>query len=257
MTGPTPYADINSLLRELLIGAQAILGQHLVGLYLTGSLAEGDFNPQTSDIDFLVITNDVLSDENISALKAMHARLRASGQKWATHIEGVYIPLAALRRYDPKQARYPHLGVDGHFDVEQHGGESIIQRHSLRERGVIVAGPAPQDFIDPLAPDDLRAAAFNLLHDWWAPMLHHTPEFLRTAEYQAYAVLTMCRMWYTQEYGEVVSKPAAARWALATLDKPWPALIEWALAWRPDLQMDRDDKLAATVDFIRYTLEDS
>lgn len=185
----------------------------------------------------------------------MHAHLRASGLRWATHIEGDYVPRSALRRYDPALARYPHLGVDGHFEVEQHGGESIIQRHSLREHGVVIAGPDPKSLMDPIPPDELRAATLNLLQAWWAPMLDQNPAFLHSAEYKAYAVLTMCRMWYTLEHGAVVSKPAAARWARTTLDKRWVALIEWALRWRPDLQVDDEEKLRETLDFIRHTLK--
>ena len=37
--------------------------------------------------------------------------------------------------------------------------------------------------------------------------------------YQAYAILSMCRVLYTLEFGTVVSKPAAARWAQGTLDE--------------------------------------
>ncbi len=57
--GPTPYPDVNAVLRLLLEGAQPILGDHFIGLYLYGSLASGDFNPQTSDIDFVVVTDTI------------------------------------------------------------------------------------------------------------------------------------------------------------------------------------------------------
>jgi hypothetical protein len=43
--------EVNTVLQALLTGAQAVLGEHFIGLYLYGSLASGDFNPQSSDID--------------------------------------------------------------------------------------------------------------------------------------------------------------------------------------------------------------
>jgi hypothetical protein len=133
---PTPYPDVNAVLHELLSGVQAILGDHFIGMYLHGSLASGGFDPQRScDIDFVVVTADELPDEMLPALKTMHARIAASGLKWATRLEGDYIPRPALRRYDPGHARYPHLGVDGHFDVEQHDSDGVIQRHTIREHG--------------------------------------------------------------------------------------------------------------------------
>ena len=55
MTDPTPYPDVNAVLHALLSDAQTILGNHLVGLYLYGSLASGDFDPGRSDIDFVVV----------------------------------------------------------------------------------------------------------------------------------------------------------------------------------------------------------
>ncbi len=47
---PTPYADVNAVLNELLTAVNSVLSEHFVGLYLYGSLASGDFNPETSDI---------------------------------------------------------------------------------------------------------------------------------------------------------------------------------------------------------------
>ena len=253
VTHPTLYPDVNAVLHVLLSGVQTILGDHFVGMYVYGSLASGDFNPQRSDIDLLVVTADELPDELLPALEAMHSRITASGLKWATRLEGDYIPQPALRRYDPSQAWYPHLGMDGHFDVEQHGSDGVIQRHLVREQGVVVAGPAPDTLIDPVQPDDLRRAALGILLEWWAPMLHD-PARLHSSEYQAYAVLTMCRALYTLQYGSVVSKSVAAQWAQQALGERRAALIERALAWRHGTQLD---DLNETLDFIRYTLERS
>lgn len=250
-THPTLYPDVNAILSALLSGAQTILGERFIGLYLCGSLATGDFNPRASDIDFVVVIADGLPDEMVSALKAMHTRLAASGLKGAARLEGDYIPQLALRRYDPRRASYPHLGVDGHFDVEQHGSDSVVQLHTLREQGVVVAGPSLQTLIDPVQPNDLRQAVLELLREWWLPQLHN-PVRLRSSEYQAYAVLTMCRALYTLQHGIVASKPVAARWTQEALDARWAGLIEQALAWRPDAQ---SDNLIETLDFIRHTLE--
>jgi hypothetical protein len=252
LTHPTPYPDVNVVLLMLLSSVQTILGNHFIGMYLYGSLAGGDFDPERSDIDFVVVTTDALPDEMVPALEAMHARMSASGLKWATKLEGSYIPQYALRRYDPSDAPCPQIN-EGSFYVARHGSDWVIQCHTLREHGVMVAGPAPQTLIDPVQPDDLRRAVMGILHEWWAPMLHATrPARLQSSEYQAYAILTMCRALYTLQHGTVVSKPVAARWAQETLGERWAALIERALAWRHDAPLD---ELNETLDFIRYTLE--
>ena len=250
-TGPTPDPEINDLLRALLREVQVLLGERLVGLYVHGSLASGDFAPRRSDVDFVAVTVGALSGEMLPALAAMHTQLRGSSLKWAAKLEGSYIPLAALRRYDPANCRYPALRIDGSFDVDEHGSDWIIQRHILREHGITLAGPPPRTLIDPVTPEALRQAAWGILDTWWRAKLDD-PTLLRSSEYQAYAVLTMCRALYTIQYGRVVSKEAAARWAQDNVESRWRELIELALAW-PD--GEPWDYLHETVAFIAYTLQ--
>lgn len=237
------------MLHVLLTGVRTVLGDHFVGMYLYGSLASGDFDPRRSDIDF-VATAEELPDRLIPALGAVHARMAASDLRWALKLEGSYISRKALRRYDPADAPCPQIN-EGHFSVARHGSDWVIQRHILREQGVVVAGPPLQTLIDPVQPNDLRRAVLGILHEWWSPMLQN-PARLRNTGYQSYAVLTMCRALYTLEHGAVVSKLAAARWARETLAERWAVLIERALAWPHDVQ---PGNMRETLEFIRHTLE--
>lgn len=251
MTHPTPYPDINAMLDTLLSGVQAILGPHFVGLYLYGSLASGDFDPQRSDVDFVVVTADVLPDEMIAALEALHARIAASGLEWAAKLEGAYIPQCLIRRHDPAGPPCPHVN-EGRFYLAALGSDWVIQRHVLREQGIVVAGPPPHTLIDPVQPDDVRQAALGFLREWWAPMLDNPDPRLDGGGYQVYAILTMCRTLYTLHYGKIVSKTAAAQWARGALNERWATLIAWASARRPGVQSDH---MTETLDFIRYTVE--
>lgn len=248
----TPYPKVNLVLQQLLTNVQAILGDRFIGLYLYGSLASGDFNPKTSDIDFVVVTTDELPIEMISALEAMHLRLKDTRLKWARKLEGAYIPQHALRRYDPNAAPCPAIN-EGRFYLDRQGSDWVIQRHILREYDAAIAGPSLRDLIDPVQPDDLRQSIREVLRDWWEPMLHD-PAWIRTGEYQAFAVLTMCRALYTFHYGTIASKPVSARWAQQTLYERWTNLIEWALRWEQD---SASDHLGETLEFIRYTIEHS
>jgi hypothetical protein len=250
---PTPYAKVNALLRRALEETQAILGSGFTGFYLYGSLAAGGFDPVKSDIDFLTVTEADLDPSTVLALGRMHARLAASGLPLATALDGSYIPKAALRRYDPANARHPHLESGGVLVVEQHGPDWVIHRHMAREHGLPLAGPDLRQMIDPISAGELRAAARATLKAWWEPMIAH-PSRLREPDYRAYAILTMARILYTLENGTVVPKPVAARWAQSTLARPWSALIKKARSWPNDPQ---PGSLREAQDFIRYTLEHS
>lgn len=248
---PFPSA-VAPTLNALLAALRETLSADFVGLYLYGSLASGDFDPQTSDIDFVAVTRDELDDAAIAALDAMHARLWQSGDPWAAKLEGSYIPQAALRRYNPTDPPRPTVN-EGRFYLAPHAADWIIQRHILREHGVAVAGPPLRDLIDPVPAEDVRRAVRENLRDWWRPMLDN-PARLGTPEYLAYAVLTMCRARYTLAHGDIASKPASARWAQAALAPRWRDLIARAAAWRPGVPFDRFDDVAA---FMRETLDDT
>jgi len=243
-------AYLNRLLDRLLAEQQAVLSRAMLGLYLHGSLALGAFNPFRSDIDFVVATDGRLAGETQAALAAMHARLRAEGIPWADHLEGSYIPVAALRRYDPDDADFPALRVDGSFAVDIHGSDWIIQRWVLREKGVALFGPSPATLIDPVSADALRRAAAGILREWWQPMLSEHYR-LHEREYQAYAVLTMCRSLYTLTTGAIAAKSTAAQWALENIAPRWHASIERALAYPYGEQPDAFDE---TLALIAYTV---
>ncbi|HET9912368.1 MAG TPA: aminoglycoside adenylyltransferase domain-containing protein, partial [Anaerolineales bacterium] len=104
---PTPHPDVNEVLNLLLSNAKEILGDHFIGMYLYGSLSSGDFDPHTSDIDFLVITTNPLSGQTVSELEAMHQRIWETGSKWASKLEGAYVPKESIRRHDPGTAPCP------------------------------------------------------------------------------------------------------------------------------------------------------
>ncbi len=251
-TFPTPYPEVNQALQALLAEVRAVLGERFVGLYLYGSLASGDFNPARSDIDFVVVTEAELPAEDILALEAMHNRLWAMGGKWMLKLEGSYIPRLALRRYNPQDGPFPCMN-EGKFYLARHASDWIIQRYTLRESGVAIAGPDIRAMIDPVSLKDIRVAVRGYLDEWWRPMLNN-PERLYSREYQAYATLSMCRALYTLQNGRVASKTESARWTQQALGEHWVGLIDRALAWP---QGEQPDEFTETLAFMQIALNQS
>ncbi len=252
MKQATPYTEINHILHEILTGTQTILGDDFVGMYLDGSLATGDFDYETSDIDFVVATAVSPSPEQFDELVAMHGRIGKMDTKWAIELEGAYIPLDSLRRYDPAHATHPYIDRgESNLRWEHLEMDWIIHRYVLHKQGIALAGPPIQSLIDPVSAAELRQATWELLGFWWVPMITN-PTKLQHDGYRTYAIMTMCRMLYTLQMGDVVSKPAAAHWVLATQDNRWHLLAEAALKWH-------GNELKATVTevqtFIEFTRE--
>ncbi|HEX5439411.1 MAG TPA: hypothetical protein VFW76_00880, partial [Ktedonobacterales bacterium] len=189
---------VRPVLSLLLSSMRDVLGDQLVGLYLYGSLSSGDFDPASSDVDFVAVTRAAITENDpaFEQLRAMHERIATSGLPFTDHLEGSYMSQAAWRRYDPADAHHPTIGVDWPFQIGFHGASWVIERAIVRERGVVLHGPPPETLTDPVLPEQLRAATCQQLTDVWQRRIddHDLP---RAGMYPAFAVLTLCRALYT------------------------------------------------------------
>jgi predicted nucleotidyltransferase len=245
--------EVAELLDALTVGVREILGRELVGAYLFGSATTDDFDRE-SDVDVVVVTADGIADETFAALKAMHARIAAIDSWCATQLEVSYIPKRAIRRHDAADALHPRLdrGSGESLHMMRHGADWVVQRHLIRERGSALLGPPASTLIDAVSPDDMRQAMRELWQQWLAPLVEDPPH-VRTRGYQSFIVLSVCRILYTLEHGDVLSKRAAASWGEETLDACWAALIRGAWTGRQNhaaAPLSKD--LSETWRFIRY-----
>jgi len=72
----TPYPKVNTTLTEWVEGLKRLLGNEVVGLYLSGSLAYGDFVPDRSDIDLQAVVRNPLTKTQLRSVERLHKRLR-------------------------------------------------------------------------------------------------------------------------------------------------------------------------------------
>lgn len=253
----TPYTDVNTVLHVFATHLRAILGDHFRGMYLTGSLALGDFDPHTSDIDFVVLTGATLSADLIEAIRDMHGRFDTGDSTWAGRVEAVYIPPEALRPDSMSLVRCPQVEKERPLFIAPLESGWIFHLYTLREHGVAMSGPPLRPLIDPLDPDDMRRAAAPIAEQW-LEQARHDPTWLAwlyDPKNQAFVVLTLCRMLYTLDSGSVTSKPTAARWAEQALGPRWATLIARALTDQHSSGETSESDRAATIALVQYTVE--
>ncbi|NTU80485.1 MAG: hypothetical protein HGA45_14080 [Chloroflexales bacterium] len=127
--------NVTQLLEALLDGVQEGLGDNLVGLYLRGSLAMGDFLPATSDVDVLAVPERPISDAEFSRLSALHAQLATLPNAYARRLEMAYIDRGALVRFALGRSQ-PSLSQGEDMRWDEHRDRWVLQRWVVRERGV-------------------------------------------------------------------------------------------------------------------------
>jgi hypothetical protein len=245
---------VTSLLADLLAGVRAALDENLVGVYLRGSLAQGGFDPATSDVDFFAVTERRISDAEFAALAALHERLARSDNPFGHELEGAYVERVAAWRHAPGQ-RFPTIARSEALAWREHGANWVIERWVVYEYGVTLQGPNPRDLIAPVTAEELRGAVRDRLRDW-ADFARATddPEWRAHLGHKAYVVENMCRALCTLATGALPTKPQAVAWALAPLPEPCRGLVERSRAWHGDLTHD-DDLNLEVQQFVAWTCE--
>jgi GrpB-like predicted nucleotidyltransferase (UPF0157 family) len=254
---PTPDAELNRVLHALAQKTRAILGDNLVGLYLQGSFAAGDWDAY-SDVDWLAIVTQPLSEVEVAALQAMHRALYALDCPWAQHLEGSYMPLAMLRRMDPAHEPLWYLDNGSQELIFSDHCNTLVVRWQVREQGVALIGPPATELVEPVPVEALRQEVLDTMRDWAATFLD-TPQVIANRWYQPFVVLSYCRMLHTLATGRIHSKPAGARWGNSNLHPRWSGLIRRAWDERPDpwrkvWQPADPQEVQITLAFVRYAI---
>lgn len=245
------------MLHDLVTSVQSILADDFVGSYLHGSFALGEYDIH-SDVDFLVAVEREVDKAELAALQAMHGRIYDLDSDWAKHLEGSYFAKGTLRRHDPASEPLHYLDNTSRELIRSKHDDTLVVRWVVRECGVVLAGPAPDELIDPISADDLRMEVLSTMRDWGQEIFAN-PDQMSNRWYQPFAVLSYCRMLQTMHTGRVESKPAAVRWAEDALDSRWAGLIQRAWDERPNpstkvKQQADPDELKSTLEFIEYAL---
>ncbi len=227
---PTPYHELNEVLAELRQGIQDVLGQNLIGLYLQGSFALGDFD-EHSDVDFIAVSEQELTEEWAAAITAMHGRLFQLPTEWAKHLEGSYFSRAQLHGRPGKPIGYLNHGSTT-LERSDHCN-TLVVRWTLYHCGIALCGPDIRSLLQPIDTDALKQESRQTLLDWGRDILVH-PENYANRFYQGLIALTCCRVLHTVESGQVHSKRASADWAKTALPSKWHGLVARTWSTRPD-----------------------
>jgi predicted nucleotidyltransferase len=240
----TPFRALDAVLIDYAHTLRELLGDELVGLYPTGSLAVGDFD-LTSDVDLLVVLRAEPSAERVERIQAAHRTLLARNTRWVRHLEYSVFPLPTLAEksspygpegHDDDPRRLLWYFPNGGSDVERSDHDnSLVTRWTLRYRSRPVLGPDPATFAPEVTADELRREIRSSMLGWRDAFGPGSPFDNRF--HQVFFVLNNCRALQDLHEGRVTSKRDGVRWALQHLDAEWHPLIEWCWRERQDTEI--------------------
>ncbi len=234
------------------------LRDRIEGLYLVGSLALDDYQAEQSDIDFVAVTADRLTAEEMDRLEAVHqALLPEVGRPW---FDGIYVTWSDLE-HNPEDAGSVPSSHEGRF--ERSGGfeANPVTWLTLRNHPLPVRGPVPK-----VRHDRGLLQRWNLdnLNSYWAGMAAELEAGAsRLPEEAIPRVIAWCvpgvvRLAYTIATGDVTSKTGACHYALTTYPACWRPIVSKALAIRsgtPSTGSARSSRIEDTIAFMRQVID--
>jgi predicted nucleotidyltransferase len=240
----TPWAS-DPAIDSLLVSAQeaivTVTASTLVGLYVFGSLATGDFDSDVSDIDLIAVLADSPNERLATRLSRMHEDLAQANPDWDGRIEVIYISTKGLADCRTETTTIALISPGEPFHVVEAGRDWILNWYPASEDGVRLIGPPIDSLIPPIPSteyvEEVRRSLVgfaNRIADDASPGS------------QAYAILSMCRGLYTIRFRERLSKREAATRAEQEFPQ-WGDLIHRALAWRQPQWGPNRQKGRATV----------
>ncbi len=213
---------VPTLVKALASELASFLGKRLVGVYLGGSTSMDDFVSATSDFDVLIVTEGVLTADDLSVIEGLHRRL-AVDYPDAQRLEGDYAPRHLLVP-EGTSAPVPGFGRGQLVPDVQEIMLSADNIANMRESGVAVYGPPADTVLPPVTPEDVRAAVLD--------MLREGPGHCATEQDAAAEVLNLVRSLCALETGRPTTKSQGAAWALIHLDEQWHEPVRRAEAIR-------------------------
>jgi predicted nucleotidyltransferase len=242
-------ADVEALLRELLDRLTTSLEGALEAVYLYGSLVFGDFDPDVSDVDLLVVVASDVDDRQLARLAELHDAFAREHPAWKDRIEAVYISASALRGFRGGESSLVVISPSEPLHRTRTTRGWVANWHLVREHGVALYGPEPDAIIPPTRHDDFEAALRSYL-----PELPPRAEASGDPRVWAYAVLTVCRALYSCRERRQISKPQAGHWAARHYPE-WSDTIQRAQAWRRGAAEESDAARRRALAFVRFGVE--
>ncbi|MUK87809.1 DUF4111 domain-containing protein [Ornithinibacillus sp. L9] len=236
----------------------------LEGLYLHGSIVLDAYTNNSSDIDFIAITKNRLSNDEIVVMTEIH-KIISNKYIWP-EMDGSYIV-------------WEDLGKDETFDHRSYpfynGGEigystqfNPVTWWLLKTKGINILGQRPTDLNLKANKEDLVSYVLENMNSYWLNRVQRleksVEELLDISTKEEidkeveWTILGLLRQYYTVRERDIISKLGAGRYGLVHLPADWHTMIQEAINIRENrgtsLFKSEEDRIDCMLRFSKYLI---
>jgi predicted nucleotidyltransferase len=230
-----------------------ILGSNLIGIYVHGSIAFGCFNWNKSDIDFIVVTGDVPSQEQkenlIQVLLDLTKCSPPKGLEMSVVLEKhclnfVYPTPYELHFSNMHDQKYLN-DLSGTCKAMQGTDKDLVAHFTvIKNTGIVLCGKPIEDVFGDI-PKEYYLDSIK----------YDVKDSLENLEkYPVDVILNLCRVLAYIRHDLVISKAAGGLWGIKNLNPKYTGLIQKTLeSYHSEEKMEIDSESAKA--FCHYMLD--
>lgn len=234
--------ELENLIGEFVVRTQSILKENLVGIYLHGSAVMGCFNPNKSDLDFIIVVKDKMDNATKRAYMDMVLELDAKGP--AKGIEMSIVTKDACKPFvypTPFELHFSkmHIGwYQGNPDdyiQKMNGTDGDLAAHFtiIGKRGKCLCGQQIEDVFGSVPVSDYMDSI-------WDDIAEAKDDIVSNS---MYIILNLTRVLAYRKESLVLSKKEGGEWGIENLPAKYHPLITGALqeyTYNEDVTYDMD-----------------
>ncbi|MFN8379581.1 MAG: DUF4111 domain-containing protein [Anaerolineae bacterium] len=227
--------EVEQGLTHYVQNVRAALPGSVIAVYLHGSVALGDFQPASSDLDFITVVDHRLDPSETERLRTLHEGLRS--QYPGCRLSGGYLQRSDLGKSADAIEPFPYEH-EGIFHVAGRWDINRVTWWILKNRPVVLDESTLLDFEFEMDWDAFRAEQRENLRAYWARFRREPRRLpgLMTDSGIEWMVLGPLRLAYSIQEQDIASKTQAGEYALRKLPTTYHRVIEEALRIRHSSQ---------------------
>ncbi len=220
--------NLNKILNEYSTAVENLLGEDLLGIYLTGSIALNAYHENKSDIDFTTLIKNQLDEKQIFELSIIHKDIFKKYPKNA--FEGHYITPEELGK-NPTQINPVVSYYNGKINKSYHG-INIVTWVTLKKHGVNIRGLPVKDLLFETSENELLIYVINNINSYWKQWLTDSKKLFSykglyslTGSAVEWVVLGISRMYYTLLTNDITSKDSVVDYIIKKAPREYHRII--------------------------------
>lgn len=238
-TNRIPIQIVESFVRE----SERIIGDNLVGIYLHGSAVMGCYNPDKSDLDFLVVVKESMMDDvkrtYMDMVVGLNAQTPGKGIEMSIVKKEVCDPFIYPTRFE---LHFSQMHIKWYNDNpddyirKMNGTDKDLAAHFtvIKARGKCLCGlPVNEVFGEVLEQ--------NYMDSLWNDIEEATEEITDNTMYLTLNLARVCA-WVKEK--KVLSKKEGGEWGLKNLPDKYHSLLQEALKEYKGMEPEYDTELA-------------